>query len=399
MNVNDQVETDLNEKKIFLSKITFFFGLFTVILRGIYVNSSLSVVYSGSYSQYLSYLSFFLFIISIFAKSDFSKRWVLVSLISLTIGTFIFYYSGDNNILLIVLFALSSWEIDLQKIIKFIFTTSLILFVSIIILNKLGILPNIITYKNGLARNSFGFLYTSGLSAFASFIYLNYLLIKREKYRLRDMLLGVILSSILFYFTRVSQDSLLVVFEAIIVYLINIEKKDIFGKISRLFSVIVAPLSLVFIFATSYMFTPYSTFWVNFDSHLSGRLYLGRELISNYTIKLFGQPIPQIGSAGLANIRNSGDYWTQYFYIDSSYLRFIYMYGICSIVLVAIFYFILIRKIIRYNDSYLAVCIIVVSVLGITGQYMSGYSPNFLWALIFSQYTYSSLKEKKKCLK
>lgn len=386
---------ELSRRFEYISTYIFFIGIFFLIFRGVYLNSSLSVVYSGNQSQYLAYVAFLLLGISILTKKNVSIKWILIGIFAFSVGILIYYFSEDNIILLITMIALSSKNIDLKKIIKYIFIITTFFFLSIIILNSLSILPNIVTYKNGIARNSFGFLYTSGLSAYISFIFLNYILIRREKFKLIDLSMGVIVSLIIFYLTRVSQDSLLIIGESILIYLINFEKKGTLGKIVREISVVIVPLSISFVLIASYMFNTYSVFWVNLDAKLSGRLYLGRELISNYPVKAFGQKIPQIGSAGLATIRNSGDYWTQYFYIDSSYLRLIYMYGIFSLVIISIFYVVFLKKVIHHKDSYLAIAILVIAIGGITGQYLSQFSPNFLWAVIFATYSYSRKKERK----
>lgn len=391
--LSDSEKIEPNRKFEYISNHTFFIGIFFLIFRGVYMNSSLSVVYAGNQSQHLAYFSFLLFGISTLTKNNFSTKWILIILFAVPVGVLIYHFSNDNSMLLIIMIALSSKNIDFKKIIKYIFVMTILFFGSIIILNSLSILPNIVTYKNGIARNSFGFLYTSGFSAYISFIFLNFILIRREKFKRIDLGIGIIVSLIIFYLTRVSQDSLLIIGESILIYLINLEKKGTLGKIIRAISVAIIPLSISFVLITSYMFNTYSIFWVNLDAKLSGRLYLGRELISNYPVKAFGQKIPQIGSAGLATIRNSGDYWTQYFYIDSSYLRLIYMYGVFSIVVIGIFYVVFIKKVVLHKDSYLAIGILVIAIGGITGQYLSQFSPNFLWALIFATYSYSRKKK------
>lgn len=394
-NIEISYDGNLIKNLKYINFYTFYIGIFILIIRGIYVNSALSIAYVGNYPQYLSYIAFFLLSINLLTKTRINKKWFILCLITLLIGILIYYFSGDNNVLLIIMITLSSKDIELNKIIKFTFISTLITFIGVITLSKLGKLPNIVTFKNGVSRNSFGFLYTSGLSAYTSFLYLTYILIRRKKYNLIDLVVGFIIGYLVYMLTRVSQDAILIFTSAILVFLINLDKKDKIGKLIRRVSMIIVPVSVFFIYISSYLYSPYSSFLVSLDSFLSGRLYLGRELITNYGIKLFGQNIPQIGSAGLATIRNSGDYWTQYFYIDSAYLRLIYMYGLTSIIIIFIFYLVLIKKIIKKKDSYLALIVIIIAIGGITGQYLAQFSPNFIWVLIFSTYTYDIIKEKE----
>ena len=170
---------------------------------------------------------------------------------------------------------------------------------------------------------------------------------------------------------------LLILISAVLVFRVTGARNDTFAIILLLGSYLINMISdrynkailtsgIVIIFAILFLsifitqLLPYysnSFNWVN--NLFNHRLGLQYTLFEYYAPKLFGQDIPQVGSGGSTN--NAG----YYFYIDNSYTRLLFMYGIVFTIFILIMLLNYLRNLMEIKAYSLVYILLIVIASGI----------------------------------
>ena len=115
-----------------------------------------------------NFLIILLFLISITTQKHSLLQWIWLGIgISICIFSFLFAYS-DRTFLLMIIIMFSMSTVSPEKLLKFSILMILISLFIICLLALLGIIPNLIFYRNGAIRYSLGTMYPL---TFAGFIF------------------------------------------------------------------------------------------------------------------------------------------------------------------------------------------------------------------------------------
>lgn len=109
------------------------------------------------------------------------------------------------------------------------------------------------------------------------------------------------------------------------------------------------------------------------------RLEMGRTALSNYAVTLFGQPVPQKGNGGFS--LPAGD---EYFYIDSSYIRVLVMFGSVVFIFSLLLYAVLSLRAAAAGNIYLLFVLVLIAVDSAIEQYFLNPGCNPFFLLIFT---------------
>ncbi len=117
----------------------------------------------------------------------------------------------------------------------------------------------------------------------------------------------------------------------------------------------------------------------SFLDSFRSRLELGREALIRFGVPLFGQAVPQKGNGGFTLPGGN-----EYFYIDSSYIRILVMFGSVVFIFSLLLYAILSLRAAAAGNIYLLFVLVLVALDGVTEQYFlhPGCNPFFL--LVFT---------------
>lgn len=261
---------------------------------------------------------FILFFLSLILNKTNGKELLL-----LLVFLFVSYTTGNIECLCMLLLIFAMRKFPVATNIKYIIMTIFCFLVLIYLCTVFNIIPNLVYYRENAVRYAMGMQFPLVFSGYVFYgcVYLALYYYKMSPLKVFSIL--ILLVVLLDRTTNSRNDELCIILLAIIVLLNKASisvKKSIFSVASGL----TALLIIVSMFVTKLI--PYkSNIYTSLDMLFSGRLNLQYALFERYTPRLFGQYIPQRGWQNLLNFND-------YFYIDNSYLRILFMDG-------AIFFF------------------------------------------------------------
>ncbi|HEM6372263.1 TPA: hypothetical protein U2D20_001487 [Streptococcus suis] len=292
-------------------------------------------------------LTTLLLLVSIFLEVKFTKgRLIFIAIFAIFI-VILARFSGNYQKIVtlgLLLIAVKSRNlINLLKIHLFEVST---LVVFILICYNFGILPGGYSLRDSTVRYFLGFSYTSYFANFLFHIIITAIFVYKEKLSLIFCILFLLTNYYVYNLTDTKSAYYLSLF-AVLVYLISRflkldrKLKNQISKISKIIEQISFPVATMFILFLTMLYSTKSFFILRLDELLTHRLMLGAKALQIYPINLFGNKIVWAGF-------NTG---MQYLYVDSSFLNILLNYGIVSILLFSIGYFLLGKKN-MYRDYY-----------------------------------------------
>ncbi|GFZ26170.1 hypothetical protein [Lactobacillus corticis] len=294
---------------------------------------------------------------------------IIFSVLSIKVG------GADKGFLYVVLLIFAYSGISPRKILKVgIIATALPLFM-VAISSKIGLISNLTFYRDGVMRQSLGTIYPLIFASYVFYIFAG-LVILTDTRRMRIVLAFIIMISGIFVFklTGARNDFIGMILLSLVSLLSGAEHSKFFRVILPIGSILIFALIFIVIFATQ-MFSYDSNVYAILNKLLSNRLDLQNTLSSYYNIKLLGQNIFQQGlGRTTSSVRN-------YFYIDSSFVRIIYMGGVLYF---SWFMYLLIRLIkqLYSSKSFKFWCVLlIVMINGLTEDSFINYGINLMMPL------------------
>lgn len=311
-----QTLTDRHNVIDFLKLVMYEFLVFTGIFQESMLRYSSHPVFLSKVQLAVGTL---MIMLSLFSQRRGLFQWGMM-IAYFTFALVNFSQTGYTNFILLGEIMFSMQDMPARKVLKW---TLLIMASSVTVILLLGIigkLPNLIYYRDGLARYSFGMIYPLTASAYLFSIgtILSLLLNKRA-----------LTVAILLMFTFITYHWMGARNDAVTIFLLAIAVafKPLLDKFVKTASVIVPLVIGVLIVGIPLitLFIPYGTQrYALFNSLLSGRMDLQNESLNDYGLHLFGSFIPENGIGGY----EGQNLLLKYFYIDSSFARIMYMGGI-----------------------------------------------------------------------
>ncbi|MDO4902903.1 MAG: hypothetical protein Q3959_01430 [Limosilactobacillus sp.] len=293
--------------------------------------------------------------------------------------------SGYNMMFVMAVLVMSASGIDFRKLIEVYFKILLSLFLMVIAYSLVGIIDNLVYYRNAIPRYALGINYPTDCAALVFSLVLAYCYTYYKKLNLTQYIGIFVIAYLVKYFTDVRLDTILIV---LIVPVLAIAKKAQIDKdpfstcVSTTYWGSIPMLAFVAIYS-SYFYDSSNHIYLKFDRILSGRLQLSHRGLNEYGIHLFGQKIQEFGWGGNKGLNMMMHSPNQYFFIDSAYLR---MFIVCGIVVSMVFLIsnvVLAMRETRNNSYILPAVILMFSISAMIDQHFIEivYNP-FLIALV-----------------
>lgn len=243
---------------------------------------------------------------------DFTKKQWCIIVVLVSIGCMIFLASGEMNPVSFIIVIFSMNKVQLEQVVKLFFWMSLISFIGIFLLCKMGVLYDDIYYftRPGviIARHSYGFGHPNQMFLRLFIICVIYITYYGKRHSIWK-LLGMIAISLLVYRSTNSRTGFLCTIIFFTLYLFiykGSEKiKDIVSRGMIVIYYIMIFLSLCFIFVSDSLV-------MQLDQLISGRITLTNSFFSTHPITLFG----------------TSKELTKGFVLDNSYIYILAHYGI-----------------------------------------------------------------------
>ena len=305
----------------FKKKEIFFW--FAYILLIIYrVIKSTTIGFNDKGFMYIIIIGFF--IINIVYQRVTINRMMSYGLLFILISLYVFK-TKEPIIPIFILAIMSVKEIEFKKIVKVSFCLVLPIVVITVLLAMLGVIPDIVTYRNfgnkSVPCHGMGFNHSSALPTYFTFIFMEYFYLKKKEIKIIDLIIFV-LGGYIIFLNCAERLRFYIIF--IIVFLLLFKKSisKILFKIKENKSFLIFPIIAIISWTIGYIYNPKNSIFYLLNILLSNRLYFQNYAFNNLNISLFGHRIPMGEDAILINGNLS------YFYLDSAYTYILFSYGV-----------------------------------------------------------------------
>lgn len=355
-----------------------YFGLLLMLIKVMFSFSDV-LPYSDEIDKILSVLSAGILSIEIFKKRYSIKRLTIyIAVIILALyGVLI---TGQYGLLITVITCLAISDVDINKIIQFIFQYELLFFIINIIwsifMSLLGSYSlSMIIY--GVKRYKFGFSHPNILSVILFNLIIMWIWLNFEKIRWKHLGFIFLISIISYYFTKTRTSFFDTLFVILMVALLIGKRKRVI-KLYKYAAVLIVPaLSIAFYFMIKLRLNNIPIITM-LDSFLSARITLGGYAYVRYGVTMFGQ-----------NLQNMQVTWDEIWRLNSGTFDCTYTYllvnqGIVWLIVLAVGFFMLTR----YKSNKINIAIIAWGLYAITEVHgLNGFMcfPVLLMSLLISK--------------
>ncbi|MCI8294363.1 MAG: hypothetical protein HFG22_00445 [Lachnospiraceae bacterium] len=301
----------------------------------------------------------------------------------------------------IALLALGASNISFDVIARLYLYISAFILSSAILASGLGVIPNYVYYSRGIAKNSFGIIYSTDFGAHVLFTVLVYIYLRAKKMTyIECVYIGMIGLFIYKYcHARMNAGTLIILacFAAIFIFVneksrrlkwLRYFKKSIKGLM--VFSFLIC--SSISFFLVRY-FDASSPFFVKLNTWLTGRLDLGRQALERYGVTLFGTPFDLVGTDYVST-------GAVYNFVDCSYILIALRYGLLILLLLCVFFTLTSYRALKTADYWLLIALSVISFHGLIEHHFFEMNYNIFLLVPFASFERKyerslSPKEKK----
>ena len=333
-NVKDIYNLQINSSQIFFIAFVIFF------VSSFIQDTTLAEALNGRLLRLCSYIALPLLLFKIYVLDRWSKKELFVITILILLGMITWRTAHELQLLLIVPFVVGAKNVNFKDIITWYVYLNIILLLTMAIFSLLGIIPNLI-YRAAPRppRYSLGLIYTSSLATHYFYLVLAYCYLRFTKLKWSDYLLITVGDIIFMVITNTKLDFIATL---VVIPVMIIAQRAFKGhKLSEIlasFWWIAVPVSPFIIIFASYFYDGSNHIMKAINDLTSGRLSLGHRAFNNYNIRILGQTIVEHtygGSKGL-KLANQLNGVHHYFFIDSSYIRMILLWGLLMFVLIVV---------------------------------------------------------------
>lgn len=374
----------VNEENIYIVSFAMYFVI------SFFLTSTYTDYISSHFFHEVSYIPLLLVLFKVIII-DFKDKtqWILSILILILLviswrnsGEFIFFPMG--------IFMLGAYKVSFKKIIYIYFLIGTILLTFSFFTSLIGLTKNLIFYRGitSVTRQSFGIIYPTDFAAHILFLVLAYCYLYFEKISWKSYLIFALISYFIVKFCDARLNATAILCLIPVILIAKLAKKG--NKTARIATIFYWCFPILFsyiILVLSYLYRPSIKILDKINNLLSGRLYFGHYALIKYPINFFGQQVVENGFGGNAGHKLAKEGAMHYFYIDSSFLRLLIIYGVIMFILVILSMTIISWISIERKDYVLASILLIITISSIFEQRLIdiAYNP-FLLALFAKCY-------------
>ncbi|MBT1143100.1 MULTISPECIES: hypothetical protein [Lactiplantibacillus] len=357
-------------RKIVFSLLFFYLAIIVYILFSFLQTTLFSMIIPNSIFSLAKYLSLGLFILSI-VSAKYTKKQALITIWAILLAILIYHNSGDTSILLLIAFLLSSFNKSIDNIVRVYMILATLLLIITMTSSLLGMINNYKYIVDGSTRLAFGFLYTTDFAAHVFYLCVSFAFVVRNKLKNIYILVPILLTLVVYFFTKAKLDSFLMVLVSITMFYYKFGKHAIVVKGRWILTVtpfLLATVSILF----SKIYNANNHIFFAIDRFFTNRLAIGHLALYEYPMKFFGQYISQRGSGGLSFDTGLTPHGSNlsYFFIDSSYIKMLLGFGVVFffVYLFSISY--VINETVKKNDILLALLLVIICISSLIDHHM-----------------------------
>ncbi|MFL2030054.1 hypothetical protein [Loigolactobacillus zhaoyuanensis] len=311
----------------------------------------------------------------------FDYRMLIMYFSLLFLSILVAYRSGSKDIFFMMMLILGAQGVSFRSIARlYLFLGTSVLALTVVSA-QLGVIKNLVFYRGSTARFALGTIYPTNLAALTFYLMVCYCYLRNVALKAREYLIMFVILCVMYYLTGTRLNVIISIGLLLVMVVYQRYQKNKSSQ-AELFLVnyswLAMPIAFFSINWMSYIYSSTDKIQKMIDHLLSGRLGLGHFALTAYPQTLFGRFIEQNGWGGLNGVQPSPGF--KYFFIDSSFVRLLAMYGIVfSIVTIGCFTY-KARKLNQQNNVLIPLLLMVVAISSIVDANLLEISLNpFLW--------------------
>lgn len=321
---------------------------------------------NSHFLRLISYISIPLLLYKIFIIDKMAKKELIATILLLGISVIIWRSTQNSDFLFIFPLLFGAKNIEFKKIVKWYLNFNFILIVSVMIIALLKIIPNLIYYSSHRpTRYSLGMVFPSNIAAFFLFMSLAYCYLKFNHLKFWDYAIIFVVGCIGMKLTNTRLDFLsTILIIPIMIIAQRAYRGNFYSKVIASFFWMAVPITGWLVLTGSFFYTPHNSILRKLNSLSSGRLVLGYNAFQRFKPNLFGRSIKEYSYAGVSGHKfanNFGQVNHNYFYIDSSYLRMLLLWGIIAFIIIIICYSVIAVRSTAQRTYILSAIILIIS--------------------------------------
>lgn len=354
--------------------------------------------YPTAMTSMMRYAALMILLVKIVVWDRFSYQSLVGLVVLFALAVLSYWQSTYIAVLAAIEFVVAAKNVSFDKVLKVTIVVGASFTVFAMIASQVGIIEDLV-YGRGVGsdviRHSFGSVYTTNFSSHIFYFVLAHFYLKRGRLSFFNVLvyLGIALFLQVFCNTRLNIVLILLILVAAALYpmICRYQKQPIV----RWILTASVPLGAAAIIAVCGAYNPKNPLMAALNGMLSRRLQYSKNFLDTYEITLFGQYVEQHGNGGTTETISQRA--LEYSYIDISYLRILFMYGIVVLVVLCVAYTVFCHKRLKKNDVLLPLCILFVAVSSMIDQHLIDFAYNpFLYFFTMKLYTPEFGMEREK---
>lgn len=379
------INTDITGESLYL--FLFCVALFVSFI----INTTFMSYLVVKYLNYITYLVVGLLLIKI-VTFDHYNWWQLIILFGiLGLAVISWRKSKITSLMIMTAFVIAARGVDFRKVIHTYLWVNGILLCMTFLYSLIGIISNLMYYRHHIPRFALGIDYPTDLAAYILYFIIAWCFYHYENLTVRDYIVIVIADLLMFLVTNARLDGLMILL--FIVAILLTKRADSGKQVSINICKTFWSLSIVLPYAyflLNYFYSGKNHIMRHIDNLLSGRLSLGSRGLNQYGVTLFGQHVAERGWGGVNGSKMADNQPWKYFFIDSSYMRLLLIYGlIIGIVVVAVVLVISIRSTLKH-EYLLPAIMLMITISSLIDQHLLEITFNpFLIALLANNVNYA----------
>ncbi len=387
--------------------ITFGVYLFTTLLAYTVIPEVIHLI--NMPLKAIRYICYAIFFYKAFIDIKRDQKISLTTVVFSILSILSFIFSRNQITLIFLCIMIGLRKLNIHKLVKIAYYTSLATFLSIITLSLFGVIPNWVFTRGPIIRNSIGFVFATDCISIYLTIILMFFYLKRSNAKMSEIVLLEVLNLFLYKATdgRLSFILITILLAILIIYktvkLIqaNAKKRHIvsINNISQRFQqkflqnhfiqavakticclLPIALFTLYNLLTTAYMSNPHDMSKI--DYMLSSRLKYTAQAYEKYQIPLFGKNIAWQGWGGYGYTDKINVEQFEYNFVDSSYARLIFDFGIIYTLSILIAYAYSLNYYLKRRDYWALLVIVFIIIWSFIEPYMIDMSRNPLIILL-----------------
>jgi hypothetical protein len=365
---------------------------------GFLQTSTFTEYFPNNTFHYLSFVSLGLILFKLFFLDEQKIKTFIFNLAILFLLVITWRTSQNFDLLPMGFFIIGARNVNFSKLIKLYFVVGTVILAFIMFSSSLGLIKDLIYYRGttSIVRESFGIVYPTDFAAHVLFIVLAFVYTYFDSLSYKSYFLFVLIAFFLIKFCDARLNALAIL---LIIPVVWIGRRAKRGKIVSkcvasfywMVPIVTAYVTILFVI----FFNDKNKFMHEANLLTSGRLVLGNKAYEGYGFSLFGKQVIEHGWGGLHGFSMLKNNPEKYFYIDSSYLRIIIMYGIIIFTLIMITMTVISWRSVHYGQFVLASIMVIVSLSAIVEQRLIDMSYDPFLISLFSLMNYRQNEEEK----